>query len=284
MLDASFPGLSVKRQTDLLQVCRSSFYYRAVRDRPEDLSIMREIDRQYLKTPFYGSRRMRIHLRRAGYPANRRHVQRLMRLMGIEAIYQKPRTTVPNTDHKVHPYLLHGLVIDHPNHVWCSDITYVAMRSGFLYLVAVMDWYSRKVLSWRLSNTLEADFCISALEEALGRFGVPTIFNTDQGCQFTSLAFTGVLEGAGVQISMDGRGRFMDNIFVERLWRSLKYEEVYLKAYESGSEARREIGRWMAFYNSERPHAKLRYRTPDETYEKPENGGLGGIKQERARA
>ncbi len=223
---------------------------------------MRRMDALYLASPFYGSRRMVAVLRREGWVVNRKRVQRLMRVMGLEAIYQKPNTSQGHPDHKVYPYLLRGLTIDRPNQVWCADITYIPMAKGFVYLVAVMDWFSRRVLSWRLSITMEADFCVEAVQEAMAKHGRPQIFNSDQGVQFTSAAFLDQLETAGVRISMDGKGRFLDNIFIERLWRSLKYEEVFIKAYGSVIEARRGIGGWLSFYNDERPHQALGYRTP----------------------
>ena len=224
------------------------------------------MDRQYLKTPFYGSRRMSVWLRREGYLVNRKRVRRLMRVMGIEAIYRRPNTSRPSPENKVYPYLLRGLEVSGVNQVWMADITYIPMARGFLYLVAIMDWYSRYVLAWRLSNTLDADFCVDGLEEAL-RQGKPEIFNTDQGSQFTSEAFTSMLLEHGIQISMDGKGRYMDNIFVERLWRSVKYEEVYLKAYQNVPEARAGIGAYLRFYNHERPHQALGYQTPQEIFE-----------------
>jgi putative transposase len=227
---------------------------------------MRVIDEQFLETPWYGSRQMARHLRRQGHVVGRKRVRRLMAKMGLVAVYQRPRTTIPHPEHKVWPYLLRDVSIDRPNQVWCADITYIPMRRGFLYLVAVMDWATRKVLSWRLSNTMDAEFCIEALEEALARHGPPDIFNTDQGSQFTSPRFTGVLQDAGVRISMDGRGRWIDNVFIERLWRSVKYECVYLNAFETGSEARAGIGRWISYYNGVRPHSALAGRTPDEAY------------------
>jgi len=232
----------------------------------EDLELMRLIDEQFLKTPTWGSRSMRNHLQRLGYKVNRKRVQRLMRIMGLEPIYPKPRTSRPHPDHKVYPYLLRDLTIDRPNHVWTADITYIPMRRGFMYLVAVMDWYSRKVLSFRMSNTLESEFCIQALEEALRRYGKPRIFNTDQGSQFTSRAFVGVLESHGIQVSMDGRGRVQDNIFIERLWWTLKYHYIYLHAFEAGSELRQGLRQWVDFYNQERPHQALDNLTPDEVY------------------
>lgn len=227
---------------------------------------MRLIDEVFLETPWYGSRQMARHLRRQGYTVGRKRVRRLMARMGLAAIYQQPRTTVPHPEHRTYPYLLRGLRIERPDQVWCSDITYIPMRRGFLYLVAVMDWATRKLLSWRLSNTLEAEFCIAALEEALARYGRPDIFNTDQGSQFTSPRFVEVLTGAGVRVSMDGRGRWMDNVFIERLWRSLKYECVYLHAFETGSELRAGLTRWIGYYNGQRPHSALAGRTPDEAY------------------
>ena len=227
---------------------------------------MRLIDAQFLETPWYGSRQMARHLRRLGYTVGRKRVRRLMRLMGLQAIYQAPRTSDPHPDHRIYPYLLRGLEIERANQVWCTDITYIPMRRGFLYLVAIMDWWSRKVLAWRLSNTMDVDSCVEALEAALARHGKPEIFNTDQGGQFTSLAFTQVLKDAGVKISMDGKGRWMDNVFIERLWRSLKYECVYLQAFETGSEARAGIGRWIDYYNTSRPHSAFDGRTPEEVY------------------
>ena len=227
---------------------------------------MRLIDEQFLKTPTWGSRSMRNHLRRLGYKVNRKRIQRLMRIMGLEPIYPKPRTSRPHPDHKVYPYLLRDLTIDRPNHVWTADITYIPMRRGFMYLVALMDWYSRKILSFRVSNTLESEFCIEALEEALRRYGKPEIFNTDQGSQFTSRGFVGVLESHGIQVSMDGRGRVQDNIFIERLWWTLKYHYIYLHAFDSGSELRQGLRQWVDFYNQERPHQALDNLTPDEVY------------------
>lgn len=231
---------------------------------------MRLIDEQYMETPFFGSRRMREHLRRLGYLVGRGKVRRLMRKMGISAIYQKPRTTIANKDHKKYPYLLRGLTIDRPNQVWCTDITYIPVQRGFFYLVAIMDWHSRKVLAWRLSNTLDTGFCIEALREAMEKYGKPEIFNTDQGCQFTSSDWCDVLIAAGVKISMDGKGRWMDNVFIERLWRSLKYECVFLHDWAFGSEVRGGIGKWLEFYNARRPHQGLGYLTPDEVYARME--------------
>lgn len=267
MIDREHPKLPVVRQCDLLNLVRSTIYYRPVPASTADLALMRLIDEQYLRTPYYGSRRMVIALARQGQIVNRKHVQRLMRLMGIEAIYQKPNTSRKHPENKVYPYLLRDLTIDRVNQVWCSDITYIPMAKGFLYLVVVMDWVSRRVLSWRLSNTMDACFCVDALEEALARYGCPDIFNTDQGSQFTSDVFTGVLLDKNVKISMDGKGRFLDNIFVERLWRSLKYEEVFTKAYATAAEARAGIGAYLDHYNDERPHQALDYRTPREIFE-----------------
>jgi len=227
---------------------------------------MRLIDEQFLDTPWYGSRQMARVIRRQGYCVNRKRIRRLMQKMGLMVIYQKPKTSVPHPQHKVYPYLLRGISIENPNHVWCADISYIPMRRGFLYLVAIMDWASRKVLSWKLSNTMDADFCVAALEEAITKYGKPEIFNTDQGSQFTSFEFTQMLKDNGVRISMDGRGRWMDNIMIERLWRSLKYESIYLHAFETGSEARAGIDRWMKFYNLRRPHSSLDDRTPYEAY------------------
>jgi putative transposase len=266
LVDADHHALSIVRQCELLSMSRSGFYYQPVGETAENLALMRLIDAQFLETPWYGARQMARHLRRAGHAVGRKRMRRLMGLMGLVPIYQRPRTTVPHPEHVVRPYLLRGLVIDRPNQVWCADITYIPMSRGFLYLVAVMDWATRKVLAWRLSNTMEVDFCVAAVEEALARFGTPEMFNTDQGSQFTSPRFTGLLSEASVRISMDGRGRWMDNVFIERLWRSLKYECVYLHAFETGSEVRAGLARWIGYYNAERPHSALGGRTPDEAY------------------
>jgi putative transposase len=258
------PGvdLSVRRQCALLNLARSGVY----RPKPVigagDLALMRRIDELHLQLPFYGSRRMAFELNKEDRGVNRKRVQRLMRVMGIEALVPRPGTSKPAPGHKIYPYLLRGLAIAEPNHVWAADITYIPMARGFLYLVAIIDWASRAVLAWRLSNTIDRRFCVEALEEALERYGKPKIFNTDQGAQFTSAAFTDKLEKAGVAISMDGRGRFMDNIFIERLWRSIKYEEVHLKAYADGREARAGIDAWMTFYNFRRPHQVMNNQTP----------------------
>ena len=243
---------------------------------PQNLELMRLIDKQHLETPWYGARQMTRHLRREGHAVNRKRIGRLMQLMGLSVIYQRPNTSKPHPQHKVYPYLLRGLTIERPNQVWCADISYIPLRRGFLYLVAIMDWASRKVLSWRLSNTLDADFCVAALEDALARFGKPEIFNTDQGSLFTSDAFTKVLKDAQIRISMDGKGRWRDNVMIERLWRSLKYECIYLHAFETGSEVRQGLKRWIEFYNMRRQHSKLDDRTPYEAYwQKPRPGYAG---------
>jgi putative transposase len=267
LVEREDPALPVSRQCRLLAVSRASVYRRPAEVSEEDCAIMALIDRQYLARPYYGSRRMAAWLATQGHLVNRKRVQRLMRLMALVAVYQRPNTSKPAAAHKVYPYLLSGLSIERVNQVWCSDITYIPMPKGFLYLVAIMDWHSRAVLAWQLSNTLGADFCVEALEEALARYGKPEIFNTDQGCQFTGAEFTGVLEHCGITISMDGKGRCMDNIFIERLWRSLKYEEVYLHAYASVAEAKSGIGSGLRFYNEERQHQSLGYRTPRQIYE-----------------
>lgn len=259
-------GLSIVRQCRLLSINRSSWYYQATGETPLNLELMRLVDEQFLETPWYGARQMARHLRRLGYGVSRKRIGRLMRVMGLSPIYQRPNTSKPHPEHKTYPYLLRGMTIDTPNRVWCADISYIPMRRGFLYLVAIMDWASRKVLSWRLSNTLDADFCVAALEDALTRYGRPEIFNTDQGSQFTSFVFISALKDAGIRISMDGKGRWMDNVMIERLWRSLKYECVYLNAYETGSELREGIGRWINFYNERRPHSSLDDKTPHEAY------------------
>jgi putative transposase len=227
---------------------------------------MRIIDEQFMMSPDFGSRQMTKVLQRYGYNVGRKRVRRLMKKMGIEAVYQKPKTSNPHPEHKKYPYLLRGLDIDRPNQVWCSDITYIPMRRGFLYLVAIMDWYSRKVLTWRLSNSLDSDFCVAALEDALEKYGTPEIFNTDQGSQFTSYEFTQTLKDSGVKISMDGRGRWMDNVMIERIWRTLKYGFVYLHAFDNGHDLKRGLGSWINMYNTRRPHSSLGDRTPYEAY------------------
>jgi len=275
MLDRDHKGLSIRRQCQLLSLCRSSVYRpRRVADE-DDLALMRRLDELYTAHPFLGSRRMTAMLRAEGLSINRKRVQRLMRRMGIEALGPKPRTTKPAAAHKIYPYLLRDMPIERPNQVWAADITYIPIGTGFLYLVAVIDWASRAVLAWRLSNTMDSSFCVDALEEALARFGQPEILNTDQGSQFTGTAFTGVLAAAGIRISMDGRGRWMDNVFIERLWRSLKYEEVYLKGYADGHEARAGIGSWIRFYNGRRPHQALGNRPPMTVWRAGVTGPIG---------
>jgi putative transposase len=271
MIDRDHP-LSVVRQCQLLALSRSTVYYQPVATPPEELALMRRIDELHLQFPWMGSRSLRDQFNRAGISISRDRVRRLMRQMGLHAVYRKPRTTVPQPGHTIYPYLLRDRVIERPNQVWCADVTYIPMARGFIYVVAVMDWYSRKVLAWRLSNTMTADFCVEALTEALAHFGAPELFNTDQGSQFTSVAFTDVLLNAGIHISMDGKGRWLDNVFIERLWRTLKYEEIYLSAYDTVADASAGIGRYLDFYNSRRPHQTLGRRTPDEVYFQP--GGL----------
>ena len=273
LVDRADPALSIVAQCRLLKVARSTLYHRPAPVSADDLAVMRRIDELYLATPFYGSRRLAAVLQRAGCPVNRKRVRRLMRVMGLEVIYQKPNTSRRHPDHAIYPYLLRGLVIDRPNQVWCADITYIPMARGFVYLVAVMDWFSRRVLAWRLSTGLATDFCVEALTEAIDRHGQPEVFNTDQGVQFTSADFLDELQSRGIRVSMDGKGRFLDNIFIERLWRSLKYEEVFLKAYDSVKETRGGIGAWLTFYNDVRPHQALSYRTPREMFEAPRAGG-----------
>lgn len=263
--------LPVTVQCGLLEVARSTVYYRPQPVPEPDLDLMRRIDEIYLERPFLGSRRIVDALADDGIVVNRKHVQRLMRIMGLVALYPKKRTSAPAPGHKVYPYLLRGLVIDRPNQVWCTDVTYLPMAHGFLYLVAIMDWYSRKVLSWRVSNTMDTTFCVEALTEALATYGTPDIFNTDQGSQFTSESFTGVLATADVKISMDGRGRWMDNVFVERLWRTVKYEEVYLHAYNDGAQARAGLGAYFDYYNTQRRHQALERQTPDDVYHRTES-------------
>lgn len=265
MIDAG-QELPVKRQCELLALARSTAYYRPRPVSEGDLALMRRLDELHLVQPFFVARKLAELLRREGHAIGRKHVGSLMRRMGIEALYRKPRTSTPGKGHKIYPYLLRDLAIERPNQVWCADITYIPLAKGFAYLVAVMDWHSRKVLAWRLSNTMEAEFCVEALEEALARHGAPEIFNTDQGSQFTAEDFTEVLAKAHIRISMDGKGRWIDNVFIERLWRSLKHEQVYLKAYDSIAEARRHIGAYLDLYNRRRPHQSLDNRTPDEVF------------------
>ena len=266
LVDWGHPELSLRRQCELLGLNRSTLYYRGAAESETNLCLMRLIDEQYLRTPFYGSRRMTVWLQGKEQAVNRKRVQRLMGVMGLQAIYPKPRLSQRDGDHRVYPYLLRGLKVERPNQVWAADITYIPMSQGFMYLVAVIDWYSRCVLSWRLSNSLESTFCVEALEDALTH-QQPEIFNTDQGSQFTGFDFTGVLKRESIKISMDGKGRFMDNIFIERLWRSLKYEEVFTKAYTTVGEARAGIGGYLVLYNDERPHQALGYHTPREVFE-----------------
>ena len=275
LLDPDHGKLSIRRQCALLGVTRSSVYRQPRPANDNDLAVMRRLDALFTTWPFLGSRRMTAMLRSDGHRINRTRVQRLMRQMGIAALGPKPRTTKPAPGHKIFPYLLRGMVIDRPNQVWAADITYVPIGRGFLYLVAIMDWASRAVLAWRLSNTMDVSFCVSALREALARFGKPEIFNTDQGSQFTSAAFTGVLLVAGIKVSIDGRGRWLDNVFIERLWRSLKYEDIYLKAYADGLEAKAGIASWMAFYNTGRPHQALRNQSPMAVWRAGVTGEIG---------
>jgi putative transposase len=266
MVEFQNPQVSVSRQCRLLKLSRSALYYKPVEMAPQDLLLMRLIDEQYLKTPCFGSRSMIRHLRRLGYRVNRKHIQGLMRLLGLEAIYPKPKTSRRNPEHKIYPYLLRNLTIDRPNQVWASDITYIPMARGFMYLVAVMDWYSRRVLSFKLSYTLDSDFCLEAVEEAIRQYGTPEIFNTDQGAQFTSRAFTGLLEQHQIRISMDGRGRVQDNIFIERLWWSTKHQYLYLHSFNNGTDLRTGLEWWFRFYNQERGHQTFDILTPDEVY------------------
>jgi len=260
--------ISVRRQCKLLSLVRSNLYYQPKGESTQNLRLMKIIDKQFLETPWYGARQMARHMQRQGHPCGRHRVRRLMKLMRLVPIYQEPNTSKKHPQHKVYPYLLRGLAITRPNQVWCVDITYIPMQRGFLYLVAVMDWYSRKVLSWRLSNSMEADFCVEALKEALAKYGKPEIMNSDQGSQFTGFEWTQALKDAGVKVSMDGKGRWVDNRMIERLWRSVKYECIYLSAFETGTQARSGIGKWMNYYNAERPHSTHGILTPDEVYER----------------
>lgn len=257
--------MTIMRQCELLAVCRSSLYYAPTPVSQADLALMRALDELHLKHPFLGARRLAQMLKRDGHEVGRRHVGTLMHLMGIEAIWKK-RTSIAEKGHKIYPYLLRNVAIERRNQAWAADITYLPMAKGFAYLVAILDLYSRKVLSFRVSNALSADFCIEAVEEALARYGVPEIFNTDQGSQFTAEEFTKPLEAQGVRVSMDGKGRWIDNVFVERLWRSVKYEDIYLRAYETPREVKRGLTSYFSFYNARRPHQSLGYRTPDELY------------------
>ena len=266
MIDPDHPRLSVSRQCQLLVLPRSTRYHQAKAVPDKTLRLMKQVDELYMQHPFYGSRQMKRALHRLGYEVGRRRVSRLMSLMGLEAIYRKPNLSRANAAHPVYPYLLRGLVVDRPNQVWATDITYIPVRGGFAYLCAVIDWHSRCVLAWELSNTLDAAFCVRVLKRALALHGAPDIFNTDQGCQFTSAEFTGVLKERGVKISMDGQGRCLDNVFVERLWRSVKYEEVYLKAYADLVEAERTLHAYFRVYNDHRPHSAHDGQTPSEVY------------------
>lgn len=266
MIDTANDNLSITKQCQLLSLSRSSLYYKPTGETFFNLELMELIDKQFLQTPYYGSRQMTRYLKRLGYNVGRKRMRRLMGLLGVRAVYQTPRTSIPHPKHKIYPYLLKGLDVNHPNQVWCSDITYIPIKRGFLYLVAIMDWYSRKVLAWRLSNTMTTDFCEDALREAISLYGAPEIFNTDQGSQFTSFQFTNILKEHHVKISMDGKGRWMDNIFIERLWRSLKYECVYLYHFEHGKEAKTRISQWINHYNLTRPHSTFDGRTPHEVY------------------
>lgn len=261
--------LSLVRQAKALNISRGSVYYKPRSVSPADLAIMRRIDELHLEYPFAGSRMMRDFLNRAGVSIGRRHVAALMKRMGLEALYRRPNTSKPAPGHKIYPYLLRGVKVEKPNQVWATDITYIPMARGFVYLVAVIDWFTRRVLSHRVSITMEAGFCVEALEEALAKHGKPEIFNSDQGSQFSSEAFTGVLSRHDIKISMDGKGSWRDNVFVERLWKSVKYEEVYLRAYDSVGQARVSLGRYLDFYNNQRPHSSLGRKTPDEAYFNP---------------
>jgi putative transposase len=269
--------LSVTRQADLLALSRASVYYRPRGPSQQDLVLMRRLDELHLQWPFYGSRKLVHELHLQGHAVGRRHVRTLMRKMGLMPTYRKPRTSIPARKAMIYPYLLGQLAIQQSNQVWSADITYLPMAHGFMYLTAILDVFSRKVLAWRLSNTMSVEFCVEALEEAIGRFGAPQIFNTDQGSQFTSTAWIQTLKAAGVAISMDGKGRWVDNVFIERLWRSVKYEEVYLHAYDNGTQARAGLGKYFAFYNSRRSHQALAYRTPDAVY-------LAGLASQQRRA
>lgn len=267
MIERSSKEISLSRQCHLLSINRSTVYYQSKGESPLNLTLMRLIDEQFLKTPYYGSRQMTRHLQRLSYCVGRKRIRRLMRLMGLQAVYQSPKTsTTSHPEHKIYPYLLRDLNITRSNQVWCTDITYIPIKRGFMYLIAIMDWYSRKVLSWRLSNTLDVEFCCEALKEAIQKYGIPKIVNTDQGSQFTSMAFTSILKHHQIKISMDGKGCWIDNVFVERLWRSLKYECVYLHNFNTGVEAKSGISAWINHYNVTRPHSTFDGQTPHEVY------------------
>jgi len=265
MIEIDHPHLSIRRQCDLINLHRGTFYYKPAEETPLNLELMHLIDEEYTRHPFYGSPKMTTYLRQQGYAINHKRVERLMKKMGLRAICPSPQTSQPREEHKIYPYLLNGLTIDHPLQVYASDITYIRMRQGFMYLVAVLDWFSRFVVSWQLSNSLDTDFCLQALSQAL-RVGRPEIFNTDQGSQFTSLAFTGCLKAADIRISMDGRGRCFDNIFVERLWRSVKYEDIYLREYQTVADLEQGLEAYFLFYNHQRLHQSLEYRVPAEVF------------------
>ena len=282
IVDTGHPQLSIRNQCKLLDLQRSTYYYQPQGESEYNLELMRLIDELFTNLPFLGSRQMRRMLVDTGHQVGRGRVRRLMRKMGLMAVFHKPRTSQPHPEHKIYPYLLRKVPIVRPNQVWCADITYIPMKRGFLYLVTVMDWYSRAVLSWRLSNTMDSDFCVAALEDAINRYGIPEIFNTDQGSQFTSYEFTKTLRDADVRISMDGRGRWLDNAMIERLWRSLKYECVYLREYETGSDLRRSLAWWFDFYNSRRPHSVFNGRKPMEIFQNELPEGvppLAGLKK-----
>jgi putative transposase len=266
MIEPQHPKLTVSRQCELLGLPRASFYYEPVPESDKNLQLMREIDETYIAYPFFGSRQMTRWLRAQGHKVNRKRVRRLMRVMDLEAIYRKPNLSRANAAHRVYPYLLRDVVVDRANQVWATDITYLPVVGGFAYLCAVIDWHSRRVLAWELSNTLDAGFCVRTVARAMAEHGVPEIFNTDQGCQFTSAEFTEPLLAAGVKLSMDGKGRALDNVFVERLWRSVKYEEVYLKSYVSLVDAHAQLDTYFRFYNQRRPHSSLNDRTPEQAY------------------
>lgn len=266
MVETEHDQLSIVRQCQLLGINRASYYYKAVEPSEEELILLKLIDQQYMETPFYGSRRMTAELKRQGYQVNRKRVQRLMQQLGLQAIYPKPKLSQKHPEHRIYPYLLRGVEIKEVNQVWSTDITYLPVLKGNFYLVAMMDGFSRKVLSWRISNSLEVSFCLEALEEALEKYPSPQIFNSDQGAQFTAKAFTQRLEEKSVAISMDGRGRCHDNIFIERLWRSVKWELIYLKVFQDGEELRREVKKWFHWYNRKRLHQALNYQTPDEIF------------------
>lgn len=266
MVDKKNEHISIRKQCILLGINRSTVYYTKAGENEENLTMMKIIDTEYLKHPFYGSRKMTYVLRQKEFCVRRHRVRRLMKLMGITAIYQKPKTSQPNLEHKIYPYLLNGLEIHKANQVWSADITYLPMGQGFMYLVAILDWYSRKVVSWKLSNTMDTSFCIEGLEEGIKRYGAPEIFNTDQGSQFTSVRFTDILQRHSIKISMDGKGRWVDNVMVERLWRSVKYECIYLQEFESVQELKKVIEKYMDFYNHRRPHATFNGQTPEEVY------------------